>query len=82
MWWTKSIERVRKRKLAFWKRYSITRDYEDDIQYKRELNKDIKEIRRAKLNLEKKIAKKFKGDPKAFMLISEEIRRPRKLWAR
>jgi hypothetical protein len=65
-WWTKKIEHLRKRKLALWKRYTTSNDYDDYVRYKQELNKATQEIRASKRKLEQRIARKIKEDPKAF----------------
>jgi hypothetical protein len=65
-WWNKQVVRARKNKIALWKRYKITSDHDDFLQYRRALNRATKEVRNAKLQMERRIMNKAKKDPKAF----------------
>lgn len=58
-------ETINKKKLA-WTKYNTTRSSSDHKEYLIALNYTTSEIRRAKRDLEKKIANNIKEDPKAF----------------
>ena len=65
-WWNEQIRRARKQKVKAWKRYRLTGSNEDHTEYKRTANRNTKEIKKAKIKLEHKLAKNIKTDPKAY----------------
>ena len=65
-WMTRRAMRYRKYKSVMWKRYQLSKSYNDCIEYKHTLNKATKEYKKAKKSLEKKLAKNIKKDTKSF----------------
>ena len=66
IWMNTNILRIVRKKRKLWKKYVKTRDYEQFVAYKK-IEKDVKNcIRKAKKNIESKLAKDMKKNPKAF----------------
>ena len=65
-WWNKEIDRTRKQKIRWWNQYKNTKSDADYRLYKSALNRNNKEVRKAKMMLEKKLANNIKSDPKAY----------------
>jgi hypothetical protein len=63
---TQSALRACRRKYSFWRRYRLTRDYDDYVAYKRVVNEATSEVRRAKRSFEKKLAENIRKDSKSF----------------
>ena len=65
-WMTKEAKRACKSKSTMWRRYRLSKSYNDHVEYKRALNKSTYEYRKAKNNFECKLAKDIKKNPKSF----------------
>lgn len=65
-WMTKKALKFRNYKSVMWKRSQASGSYSDYVEYKITLNKATKEMRKAKKNFEKRLAKNIKLDPKSF----------------
>ena len=66
IWMKKNIIRVVRKKRRLWKRYKVTKDYEEYLAYKR-VEKEVRNIvKNAKKRFEKKLAKEAKKNPKRF----------------
>ena len=66
VWWNRKIQRLRKKRLKWWKRYKVSCGRDDFNQYKKAQRDTCKEVRRAKRLYENKIANKIKTDPKLY----------------
>ena len=55
-----------KKKYHAWKRYTNTKQYGDYLNYVKARNEATKEVRRAKRQFEKRLAKEIKNSPKGF----------------
>src|SRR5271170_3395279 len=65
-WMTKEAKRACKNKSTMWRRYRLSKSYNDHVEYKRALNKSTYEYRKAKNNFELKLAGEIKVNPKSF----------------
>jgi len=65
-WMSKRARCLRKSKLFWWKRYRISQDYNDLLEYKRVRNMATAEYRNAKKAFELKLATSIKNDSKSF----------------
>ena len=65
-WFTRKVERARRKKYHLWKKYQETKEYHIYTSYKRQMNKATKELRKAKRRFEKKLSQKIKDDPKTY----------------
>ena len=66
VWWSRTIQSVRKKRLKWWKRYKVSYGREDFNQYKKAQRDTCKEVRRAKRLYENKIANNINTDPKLY----------------
>ena len=66
LWWNSNIQRVRKRRIKWWNRYKETHLREDFHKYKNAEKEASYLVRKAKRELEKKIASNIKVDSKFF----------------
>ena len=66
IWWTKELLKSTKKKYHCWKRFQNSKKHTLYLQYCKQRNKTAKDIRRAKRDFEKKIAKDSKTNPKVF----------------
>ena len=65
-WMNRNTIRARHSKVKLWKRYKLSKSYNDYVEYRRAQNRAIKEYRKAKLVFEKKLALDIKKNPKNF----------------
>jgi len=63
---TKEAKRACKNKSNMWRRYKLSKSYNDHVEYNRALNRSTYEYRKAKNNFECKLAKDIKKNPKSF----------------
>ena len=66
LWMQKNVMRTIRKKKRLWKQYRSSGDYRSYLAYKQSQKLAKAVIKRAKKNLEKKLAKDIKKNPKAF----------------
>ena len=65
-WWSRKLQKLRKKRLIWWKRYKISGVHADYVKYKLAMDHARTEVRKAKRRHESKIASNIKTDPKMF----------------
>lgn len=66
LWMQQSVMRIIRKKKRQWNWFCGTQDYADYLAYKKTESEVSKAVRKAKRNLEKKLAKDAKNNPKPF----------------
>ena len=66
LWWNKDVHRVRKNRLKWWNKYKESHLNHDYVKFKNAEREASKLVRKAKRDLESKIAKNIKVDTKFF----------------
>ena len=66
LWMNQNVMRVIRKKRRLWKWYCQTKDYQDYLSYQKVCSTATKAVRKAKKNLERKLAKNIKSNPKSF----------------
>ena len=66
LWWSKNIDKVRKRKKRCWYNYRLSQNHSDLLKYKKAHGTATKTICNAKRSYERKLSLHIKDDPKAF----------------
>ena len=66
LWWSKNIDKVRKRKKICWYDYRLSQNHSDMLKYKKAIGTATKTIRNAEHSYERRLSLHIKNDPKAL----------------
>jgi hypothetical protein len=66
MWMTQKTHKAIKDRNKRWKKYILSKDYDDYMKYTQSRNKAVKAVRKAKQKFERKLADKIKKEPRSF----------------
>ena len=65
-WINRKTKKLLRKKYHYWKKFSLSGEYVDFLQYKNIRNRAVKAVRAAKRKFERKLAKTAKANPKSF----------------